>query len=274
MHRIFIEIAGYPIAWFGVMMATAFFAGLLNWNYLGRRDGRDINFCSDLLLWIMVGGVVGARLAYIVSDLPYFLERPIRMLLLTQGGLIYYGGFIGAVVALAFFIWRRHEKPLPLLDFAATSLPLGHLFGRIGCFLNGCCFGSRWDGPLAVSYPQGSFAWQAHLDSGLIQKFSRSLPVHPVQLYEAAFNLLLYAALVWAFKHRRRDGRVVALYLTTYPVARFLLEFLRGDERLRWSGLNVAQEISIVVFAAGCGLWLWTFRTPVATPAQSPLTKS
>ena len=273
MHRIFLEIGGLQIAWFGVMMAAAFFAGLGSLILLGRREGRDTNFCSDLLLWIMGFSLVGARLTYVVSDLPYFLAHPGRILLVNQGGIIYYGGFVGATAGVVLFaLWRR-EKILATMDFVVTALPLGHALGRIGCFLNGCCFGSRWDGPLAVTYPHGSFAWQAHVDAGLISESSSSLPVHPVQFYEAAFNFLLYPILLWAFKRRQRDGQVTALYFTTYPVARFLLEFLRGDERMRWQELNVAQEVSIVLFAAGCGLWLWSLRRE-APPAQRQAAKT
>lgn len=267
MHRIFLEFGSLQIAWFGVMMATAFFAGLASLIFLGRKEGRDSNFCSDLLLWIMGFSLVGARLAYVVSDLPYYLAHPGKILLVNQGGIIYYGGFIGAVIGIIFFSLRRRQHVLAMMDFVATALPLGHMFGRIGCFLNGCCFGSRSNGPLAVTFPQGSFAWQAHADAGLINENSVSLPVHPVQLYEAAFNLLLYGMLLWAFRRRRHDGQVSALYFTTYPVARFLLEFLRGDERLRWQELNVAQEISIALFAIGCGLWAWSLRRG-APPAQ------
>ena len=270
MHRIFLDIGGFQIAWFGVMMVAAFFSGLISWIVLGRREGRDINFCSDLLLWIMVAGIVGARLAYVASDPRYFMARPERVFLLTQGGLIYYGGFIGAGIGIVLFAYRRRERPLALLDFIIPSVPLGHVFGRIGCFLNGCCFGQRWDGPLAVCYPRDSFAWQAHVDAGWIQKNSSSLPVHPVQLYEAAANAMLYLLLVWAFRHRRREGQVLALYLTTYPVARFLLEGWRGDERLRWAGLTAAQELSLALFVIGCGFWLWTLRSRPVAPARTP----
>jgi phosphatidylglycerol:prolipoprotein diacylglycerol transferase len=269
MHRIFLEIGSLSIAWFGVMMATAFLVGLFQLVLIGRKEGRDSNFCSDLLLWIMVSSILCARLAYVISDLPYYIRHPGRILLVNQGGIIYYGGFVGAVIGVTLFALRRHERVLAMLDFVVTAVPLGHMFGRIGCFLNGCCFGSRWDGPLAVTYPPNSFAWQAHLEAGLIGRYSRSLPVHPVQLYEAAANFLLFLLLLWAFKRRRRDGQVLALYFTTYPLVRFLAEFLRGDERMRWQGLNVAQEISIALFVVGIGLWLWTLRGKAAAPAQT-----
>jgi len=254
MHRIFLEIGGYPIAWFGVMMVVAFFSGLISWNLLGRREGRDINFCSDLLLWVMVGGIVGGRLAYVASDFRYFMAQPVRILLLNQGGLIYYGGFIGAGVGILLFARQKRERLLPLLDFVITSVPLGHIFGRIGCFLNGCCYGARYDGLFSVRYPADS------------EYAPTGFSVHPVQLYEAAANLVVYGLLLWMYRHRRRDGQVLALYLTTYPVIRFLLEFLRGDERERW-GLTVAQDVSVALFVVGVGLWIWSSRGKRTDPA-------
>jgi phosphatidylglycerol:prolipoprotein diacylglycerol transferase len=261
MHRIFLEMGGFQIAWFGVMMVLAFLAGLVSWNLLGRREGRDIDFCSDLLLWVMVGGIVGGRVAYVASDFRHFIAQPAQILLLNQGGLIYYGGFIGAGVAIVLFARRRREKLLPLLDFIITSVPLGHVFGRIGCFLNGCCYGARYDGLLSVRYPADNpFA-------------PAGFSVHPVQIYEAAANLLLYGLLLWAYRRRPRAGQVLALYLTTYPVIRFLMELLRGDERELW-GLTVAQDVSVALFVIGVGFWIGSWRGKPTVPAPSPTTKS
>ncbi len=238
MNPICFNVGTRPVYWYGVMMALAFLAGIGHWQMLGRRTGRrDLSFASDLAFWLMVGGIVGARLAYVVANADYFLSAPMEIIRVDQGGLIFYGGFIGAVLAFLVFARSRREKVLELADFAITALPLGHALGRVGCFLNGCCGGRVMEMPGLLS---------AHLKS------------YPVQLYEAAFNLLVYGILTAVYLRRRgsRHGRVLALYLILYPAGRFLLEFLRGDERLRWGQFSAAQYLSLALMALGLGLWV------------------
>ena len=252
MHPVLFTIGALTVNWYGVMMAVGFATGLANWVLLGKREGRDYNFCADLLFWIMVAGILGARIAYIVSDLKWFLAAPVTMLYLHEGGLIYYGGFLGAIPAIFLFARRRGERPLAVFDFVVTSVPLAHAFGRVGCFLNGCCFGSLCKGGWSVRYPAGSYPWNFHVyHAGLGREELCSLSVHPVQLYEAAFNLCLAVFLVVAYRRRRLNGSVTALYLMTYPVGRFFLELLRGDDRVRLAGFSVAQYMSLVLFAIG-----------------------
>jgi len=153
MHPIFFKIGPLPIHSFGVMMGLAFLAGLYNWVLLGRKEGRDYSYCSDLLFWIMISGILGARLACVVSDWPYYAEKPVRILQIWNGGLIYYGGFVAAALAVVIFARVHKQNLLSVLDFVATSVPLAHAFGRVGCFLNGCCHGIVHQGLLSVRYP-------------------------------------------------------------------------------------------------------------------------
>lgn len=253
MNPVCFHIGSHPIYWYGVLMALAFLAGISHWQWLGRRTGRDVSLAGDLAFWLMIGGIIGARIAYVFSNFDYFRAAPQEIIRIDQGGLIYYGGFIGG--AIMFFVvarWRR-INPLDLADFTITALPLGHAFGRIGCFLNGCCGGAL------APHPSG-------LTCGLTH--------YPVQLYEALFNLSLYAFLTWFYLNRRnaRNGTVLALYLMTYPIIRFLLEFIRGDDRMRLGALDVAQEISLILMTAGLILW-WFVRhhpTPSLNTKSDP----
>jgi len=225
-------------------MALAFMAGLLHWHWLGHRTGRDTALASDLAFWLMVGGILGARIAYVVSNFDYFLAAPQEIIRVDQGGLIFYGGLIGGVLAFFILAKWRHLKASDLADFTVTALPLGHALGRVGCFLNGCCGGCEARTP-------------SFLTAGLSH--------YPVQLYEAVFNLGVYGLLTWYFLYRRGSklGSVVALYLMIYPVGRFLLEFIRGDERMRVGELDVAQIISLALILAGITLWVFTRRKAV-----------
>lgn len=261
MHPICFRVAGFPVHWYGVLMALGFFAGLANWLWLGRRKGWGFNFFSDLLFWVMVSAIFGARLAYVLANLETFSHAPHTVLYLHQGGLIYYGGLLGGIAAVVVFARVRHLELPALLDLVATSVPLGHAFGRLGCFLNGCCHGRLSDGPFSVTFPPDSLAWWRHVNEGLLSPTAaRSLPVIPVQLYESAYNLLLYVALVLLYRRQPRPGTTAGVYLLLYPVGRFLLEFLRGDARARWLGLSVAQVVSLGLLAAGTCLLAWSRR--------------
>jgi len=262
MHSVCLTIGDFPIYWFGVMLALGFMAALVNWTFLGGKTGRDLNYCSDMLLWLMISGIVGARIAYVISEYKDFVHRPMAVFYVHQGGLIYYGGLIGAGLALAVFARMRREKLMSVVDFVMTSIPLGHFFGRIGCFLNGCCYGGAYSGIFSVAYPRDSMPWKEQLRDGAITSgMDTTCPVHPVQLYEAAFNLCLFFLLGWAYRNRKADGRVTALYLMTYPVGRFFFEFFRGDARMpAIAGLSVAQAISAGLFVLGLGILLASYR--------------
>ncbi len=259
MHSELFSIGALTIHWYGVMMALGFFLGLWNWVLVGRRDGRTFNFCSDLLFWIMLSGILGARVAYVLAEWEHFSANPVEIFWIHRGGLIYYGGFIGSGIAIFLFAKHHKQKLVALLDFALTAVPLAHAMGRIGCFMNGCCYGKICELPIGVRFPAQSAVWRDHVYSGEILRFTKaSLPVHPVQIYEALFNLALYAVVIWHYRSRKRNGSTIALYLLAYPVGRFFLEFFRGDDRVRWWGLSVAQVVSIFLFTVGLFFLFWS----------------
>ncbi len=235
-------------------MAAGFLAGLGNWYLLGRKQGRNLNFCSDLLFWVMVAGVVGARVAFVAAEWPSFAKDPAAIIRIDQGGLVFFGGFIAAVGAAAVFARLRHIRVWELFDFAATSIPLAHAFGRLGCFLNGCCYGRLCTGWPGVQYPRitntghESAVWRDHMDAGLLDRAHlHSHPVHPVQLYEAGLSLILFAILIWLYRRKHREGAVASVYLVGYAAIRFVVETFRGDwaHRVQYLGLSSAQWVSI-----------------------------
>ena len=222
------------------MMAAAFMACMTHLILLGKKEGRSSAFVSDLGFWIMIGGIIGARIAYVLANRRTFAASPGMIFRLDQGGLIYYGGFIGAALLVIAFARRQHEPLWPLTDFIATALPLGHAIGRIGCFLNGCCYGTS-----------STLPWSVAVD-GVMR--------HPVQLYEAVGNLVIYAVLFVLYRRRQRDGRIFALYLISYPLLRFVMEYFRGDDRIRWIGMSVAQDLSLGFIFIGVFIWFLLSR--------------
>jgi phosphatidylglycerol:prolipoprotein diacylglycerol transferase len=170
------------------------------------------------------------------------------------GGLTYYGGFVGASIA-AWFILKSDRFPFwKAADMAGFAVPVGLAFGRMGCLLAGCCFGAACDLPWSISFPERSAASEAqHKAHFLPNAHMWSLPVHPTQIYESAASLAIAAlCLVVVHPRKRYDGQVFVTFLVLYGVARFLLEFLRRDDRGGLFGLSTSQLMGIaaVVFAA------------------------
>ena len=153
----------------------------------------------------------------------------------------------------------RRERFLELSDLLAAVLPLGHFFGRIGCFLNGCCHGRVSHSALAVTFPAHSPAWYLQVyNQELAADAPHSLPVLPTQLFESGANLLLFVLLVLLYRrHHHRSGVVTAAYLMAYALIRFLVEPLRGDLRMNVGYWSIAQFISILLFISGAGLLAW-----------------
>ena len=185
-------------------------------------------------------------------------------------------GVFGAVAAMIVFTRRTHTPALGFFDLLAPSIMLGLALGRVGCFLNGCCYGGIVEhGPAkawAVRFPRHSIPFNVQVQRGQLSPDApHSLPVHPTQLYSSLNALLLFALLSAYYPLRRRDGEVVGLMMLLYPPARFLIEYLRSDEPARWgTGLTISQNVSILVFAAGVAWMLWLRRRPLRRAAADP----
>ena len=237
MHPEFIQLGGFTIHSYGVMMAIALTAAVVVWHILGRLSGKDSGFGADVGLCLMVSGLVGARIAYVIAMYnTHYRYNHWEIIRIDQGGLIYYGGIIGSTIGMWIYAIYRHEPKAALADLVITPIPLAHALGRVGCFLNGCCFGTIYNGPLHV----------------YMQDANR----HPVQLYEAGLNLVLFVVLYRAYRRRTRNGVIFASYLIAYPVIRFLTEFLRGDSRAMVGPLTTAQVVSLVLIAVGVVLFV------------------
>ncbi len=237
MYPDLINIGFLRLHTYGACMAVGFF---LCWTLVERLSGRkDI---STFVLSLMVSGVVGGRVAYVIEHWKsQFADHPLDVLRIDQGGLMFYGGLILAVVV--FFAWClvRKERPLALADLFCTVIPLGHACGRIGCFFYGCCYGRDSDAWCAVTFPKFSPSWYEH--------GQRMVSVLPTQLFEAAALLVLFAALLAIYLKYRRG--TFAAYLIGYGVIRFGLEYLRGDPRAAVLGLSIGQAISVALVVLG-----------------------
>lgn len=240
MHPVLFSFGGFTVYTYGFFVAAGFFTAVL---YLSKTVKKDIisqeNLYS-LFLYSIIAAIAGARILYVLTNIGVFMREPLAVFKIWQGGLVYYGGFILAVL---YVIWYSKRKKIPLArlsDAMAPALGLGHFFGRLGCFFAGCCYGKSCSLPWAVTF------------SGENTLALRGIPLHPTQLYEAFGNLAIFVFLHFYNKKERAAGKTFALYLITYSVLRFTIEFFRGDFRgAELLGLSIAQTVSVILFAAG-----------------------
>lgn len=175
---------------------------------------------------------------------------------LWQGGLTYYGGFLFALIATLVYSYRKKLSFLVLADFLSPAVLLGLVFGRIGCFLNGCCYGKPTSLFWGIRFPRGSIPFRDHPDAGHRLGFFSTQPLHPTQLYEALGCLVIFGILMWMRKRKLQAGQRFGFFLYAYAVLRFLCEFFRDDMRGGLLQLSTSQLFSLPLACIGIFFWL------------------
>jgi phosphatidylglycerol:prolipoprotein diacylglycerol transferase len=259
-----------PIYSYGTMVALGFFIAFM----LILRRAKDLqisaDFISDLFLVILISSIVGARLLYVLVNGAYFLRNPLEIIMVHHGGLILYGGVISAVAASYFFITKRGYAFYAIGDLFIPYLALGQAFGRMGCYLNGCCFGTVTDSACGVVFPLNSLPYQDHVEKGIIRLDSHfSLPVHPVQLYSALLDVIIFMVLLSVDRKKKLRGQTFWLYFILYPVKRFLMELLRDDTAAVFMSLTLYQVISAGLLVFGAAGYLIVTRSGNRRPEQA-----
>ncbi len=261
--------AGVPIRGYGVMLLIAAAAGTWLSILRGRREGIDADTILSLATEVFIWGLVGARLFYVIEYREQFFAagKPLGQTLLdivniANGGLVVFGSLPTAAVAAWRFAARRGLPLLTLADCAAPGMLLGLAIGRVGCFLNGCCYGGPCDLPWSVTFPAGTEVAARYPATPA----GASVPVHPAQLYAAIDAAILSAlAVAWA-SFARRPGQVFALVLTLHPISRLLLEAIRVDEPpALGTPFSISQLLSLVMLGLAAALWWWIERQPPVT---------
>ena len=270
---------------YGLMLAIGFYVAWYVGARRARSFGEDPDVFGNVVLSAIIAGVAGARLLYFI--LYKDPKDPIWAIFsVWQGGLIFYGGLIGAALAcLVYLRWRRANIGR-IADAMAPSLALGQAFGRIGCFLNGCCYG----GPASASWalgvrfprfmsvaqpgsppkPTGSPAFLDHVHRHWLPDTApTALPVHPTQLYASVSLFLIAAIVIAATPYRRRDGELFGLVLILNGAHRFAIELVRRDTPQVALGLRWGQIFAVAVLALGFATFLWA-RTRRGANAPAP----
>ena len=267
-------LGGEAITSFGVFMLFAFLTGGYVIRAGMRRIGEDPDKAWDLVFMGVIGGIAGAKLYYILLNYERLTTDP-GALILSRGGLVWYGGFL---LATALVVWeiRRQKMSLPkMADIIAPALALAYAVGRMGCFLVGDDWGRPTDSWLGIAFPRGTPATSVinierlgiAVDPELIEKYGQIVPVHPTQLYEVGLSTLIFFFL-WKIRgDARASGWIFMLWLVLAGAERFAVEFLRAKDDRFFGVLTLAQVISLAIVAAGVIGMTRVSREPVAASA-------
>lgn len=271
MYPIAFHIGSFAVHWYGIFIGIGFLVSFGLLLKLKQYAGLTTDQVYNISMIALFAGVIGARIFYVVQFWEQFSGRGILAILnVHEGGLVFYGGFILAFAAECLYAkWpsvrrllglkkkkaadgsgpRKDISILALLDILGPAMALAHAFGRISCFMQGCCFGRpapQWF-PFAVCFPEKSpaaYRYPSILSGG-------SEPVFPVQLFESAGNILMCAVLLLLLRKRKYAGTIGGVYLILYGVMRFLIEFMRGDHTDSILGLTPSQFIAVAIAIPG-----------------------
>lgn len=246
MHPVLIEIpifGGFRIYTYGILIAAAFLSGILWTVREAKRADIPKEKIFDLSFYIVLAALAGSRLFYIFVDAPRYLRNPLEILKIWEGGLVFYGGLIGAMLASFLYMKKHGMRFLQTADLFAPGIALGHAIGRLGCLASGCCHGRPAPGlSWAITFPPLPYSLAP---SGI--------PLYPTQLMESATELVIFLLLLLLGKRKRFEGQILFVYLMLYSVTRSVLEIFRGDLARgfvtpHW--LSTSQFVSFLLFVA------------------------
>lgn len=241
MYPVLFEIGSFQIYSWGVMLALAVIIGVWGVGRLFEKEGFSSDTALSMIIIMVIAGVIGGRLAYIlVYEWQDLLRDPLPVLFTgSLSGLIWYGGFVGGFIAYFIYIKKNGLPFFKVADMFAPYIALGYAIVRIGCFLNGCCYGDITSSACGVVFP--------YVDS-----FSR----YPTQLYSSFLNLALFLFLWWLYPRRKFAGQVFAVYIIGYSVYRFIIEFFR-ESLITYGIFTLGQVYTLILLIIGIILYWW-----------------
>jgi len=242
MHRVLFKIGSFEVYTYGFTLVLGFIIAIAVTMYRNRNRKIQNEDFLDFSFYLLIAGIIGSRLVYVLLHLNEYLSRPLSMFNLREGGLAWHGAMAGGLIAFLVFSRKKKIDLYELLDLAAPQMMLGLAIGRIGCFMNGCCLGNETTLPWGVVFRDAGF----------------TTPRHPTQLYELFLDLLIFSFLVWWDKKKKFSGEILILMLTLYSAARFMVEFFRWSPPYVY-GLSYAQYFS-AVFIGACFYWIYQGR--------------
>lgn len=236
------RIGNFTIYGYGLMIGIGVIAAYLVSEYRAKKQGLDSELLLPIALWVLVPGLVSAKLLYYITTWEAIIQNP-RLLLDISNGFVVYGGIIGGAIGGLVYCILRKVDFWRYFDLVIPSVALAQGFGRVGCLLAGCCYGLQMESPFSIVFKESGFA-------------PNGVPLLPTQLLSSGLNFIHFFILIAVAKRTKISGQVSSLYLILYSAGRFALEFMRGDlERGAVGTLSTSQFISIFVFVLGCVLF-------------------
>jgi phosphatidylglycerol:prolipoprotein diacylglycerol transferase len=248
MHPVLFQVGPLTLRWYGAMIATACLVGLWLAKKEAVRNGIEKQKIEDFFLFAIIAAILGARLYYVTfTDPSLFWNSPYSAIAIWEGGLAIHGAILGGLLVGIFFTRMYKLSFWKFADTLAPSLVLGQAIGRIGCFFNGDAHGYPTDLPWGMVYSPESPAGQMFPDQAL----------HPTQLYEMVFNLIIFGVL-WNFRKRiKTRGNLFLLYVMLYSAGRIIVEYFRADKLTFWNNVSAAQSIGVAGIAAALAIMLF-----------------
>lgn len=238
MKNELISIGPITIYGYGLMIAIGIIAAFLVADYRAKKMNLDGDKIINIAIWVVIGGIFGAKLLYIITQIKEVLSNP-KSILDIKEGFVVYGGIIGGVIAGFLYSKKAKIGFMQYFDLVMPSVALAQGFGRIGCFLAGCCYGIETTSHFGIIFHESAFA-------------PNGIRLLPTQLISSGLNFIHFIILILIAKISKKEGQVGGFYLIFYSVGRFILEFFRGDlARGSVGTLSTSQFISIFIFIIG-----------------------
>ncbi len=262
MHRILFYIGPWPVYSYGAMISLGIIAGTALAWYLARRDGgKYTDNVLDLVLYVVIAGIIGARALYVIFEWNFYGSNLKEIFALWHGGLSVQGAVFGGLLMVIYYS-RKHKLPFwEFADYLAPGLLMGQAIGRMGCFLNGCCYGIPTDTFLGVVYPPGTDAYNAF----------GATPLLPSQLFEVAYTFIVLGLLLWVGRSKPFKGFFVLGYFLFYSLGRFLIEFTRANNLFTVYGLTIAQVACVFTFTVALVLMIILYRNAYDRTKEAPI---
>ncbi len=247
MKNELLTIGPVTVYGYGLMIAIGVLAAYFLGEFRAKRRKWDYDIVFGVTMWAMIGGVLGAKLLYIITDIKNIIANP-SILLDFGNGLVIYGGLICGVLSVIVYCKIKKVYIPQWFDVLIPSVPLGQAFGRLGCFMAGCCYGAETDSWFSVVFKNSDFA-------------PNHVHLYPTQLMSSAGNFIHFILLMYVMpRFFKKPGQVVSSYMIFYSIGRFVIEFFRGDEvRGQIGPFSTSQFISIFILLGGIALF--TFFT-------------
>lgn len=244
MKNELLTIGPFTVYGYGLMIAAGILAAYWTGEYRAKKYGLEAEHVFNFVVWCVVGGFLGAKVLYWVTNIKE-IWKDFSTILNFADGWVVYGGIIGGILSAMLYAKRKGLYFPAYFDLLIPSVALAQGFGRIGCFLAGCCYGVETDGPVAIVFHESAYA-------------PNGIPLLPTQLFSSGLDFLHFFILIWFAKRKKADGQVGGLYLILYSIGRFVLEFYRGDLIRGSVGmLSTSQFISIFTVVAGFAIFVW-----------------